>query len=163
MSPYERRLQRYLETHPGASRQEARGHKVKKGSEYSLRVKRAKKRYPGIWNQAAAGRGGFLRFLNYIHEGDGVQMTGLVGNVEVDSRRRFNGIEKLVLPDDEKRRTKSFALGRLTRAQLRTLIALEVREGAQLTPVPSLDQRRLLSKTELGDLRYAQLPMQGEL
>ena len=55
-SAYERRIRRYLEAHPGASRQEARGHKPPPGkSEYRQRVERAQARVPGISRRAAAG------------------------------------------------------------------------------------------------------------
>lgn len=173
-SAYQRRIRRYLEAHPGATRQQARGHKVprkrKLGAEYRRRVERAKERYPGIWPEAARGRGRFLSFLNYIHEGDPVQMDTRISEVDVDDKGRFEGIVKMVIPEPELRRgklvareTRSFELGRLTRKQLRTLIALEARQGALLSPVPSLDQRRLLSKAELGDLVHAELPMQGRV
>lgn len=55
-SAYERRIRRYLEAHPGATRQEARGHRPPKGrSEYRERIARAERKRPGISRSAAAG------------------------------------------------------------------------------------------------------------
>ena len=131
----------------GLTRQEARGHKVprtrKRGAEYRRRIKRAKERYPGIWASAAAGRGGFLSFLNYIRDGDGVQLENHISTVERDGRGRFVGIVKLVVPYG--RPARRFPLGPLSEAQLETLVRLEEEQGGELTPIPSLDQRRLLA------------------
>lgn len=57
-SAYERRIRRYLEAHPGATRQEARGHRPPQGSsEYRERVLRARRAHPGISRRAAGGHG----------------------------------------------------------------------------------------------------------
>lgn len=55
---YERRIRLYLERNPGATRQEARGHKPPRGtSEYQQRIRRARAQTPGISRRAAAGHG----------------------------------------------------------------------------------------------------------
>ena len=145
-SAYERRISRYLDAHPGATRQEARGHKPPKGkSEYQERVRRYRRRHPGASREEAAGHrndGARRRFLAYIREGDLVQLENPVSSIDVDARGRLVGIVKLVLPPS--RPERSFALGPMTRAALRALIVAEEAAGALLTPIPSLDQRRLV-------------------
>lgn len=145
VSAYERRIQSYLERHPGATRQEARGHRPPKGtSEYRERVRRAEAR--GKRGAEARGKAGAVsraRFLAYIREGDLVQMANHVRHVTVDSRGRLVGIVKMVIPP--RRPVRVFELAPLTRSALARLIREEERRGAVLTPIPSLDQRRLVT------------------
>ncbi len=57
-SNYERRIRLYLEAHPGATRQEARGHKPPRGkSEYQERIRRARRAAPGASRRELAGHG----------------------------------------------------------------------------------------------------------
>lgn len=54
-SAYQRRIRLYLERHPGATRQQARGKQP--GFEYQQRIERAQQRSPGISRRQAAGHG----------------------------------------------------------------------------------------------------------
>lgn len=85
-SAYERRIRRYLELHPGATRQEARGHRKAAGkSEYQTRIERAQAKRPGISRAAAAGHGSrderqvaaLLRELGRTHKDTIVSFLGL--------------------------------------------------------------------------------------
>jgi hypothetical protein len=85
-SAYQRRIRLYLERHPGATRQEARGHKPPKGkSEYQRRIERAQKRSPGITRRQAAGHGtpdekratALLRAIRKAHKETVVSFLGL--------------------------------------------------------------------------------------
>lgn len=83
-------------------------------------------------------------FLAYIREGDEVMLADLVGAVPVDERGRLGPFEKRVVPAAPGRRVRVFRIGKVTKARLRRLIEQEIERGAILTPVPSLDQRRLV-------------------
>ena len=145
-SAYERRIRRYLAAHPGATRQDARGHKQAAGSgrgaEYQGRVKRAEA--AGKRGPAARGQRGRAAFLAYIRPGDLVLLDVPVGQIEIDSRGRFVAIPKLVVPDNPRRRPRTFVIRNLSRDGLAAMIRAELDRGANLTPVPSLDQRKLL-------------------
>lgn len=117
---YQRRLRSYAERNPGASRQEARGHA----------------------DEAQAS------FLRYIHEGDTVMLADHIETVKRRPSGRWDLIEKQVVPEDPQRPVKTFKLRGLSDAQLASMIKRELAKGAVLTPAPSLDQRRLLSKEE---------------
>lgn len=144
-SAYERRIRRYLEAHPGASRQEARGHKQPAGeSEYRRRIRRYEERNPGASRAEAGGRAR-TAFLAYIREGDVVMLADHISRVPVDSLGRIGPFHKQVVPEAENRRVRMFRIPRLTRAALRRLIVQELERGAVLTPVPSLDQRKLVT------------------
>lgn len=75
-SAYERRIRRYLEQHPGATRQEARGHKQPLGRrEYERRVETALRRRPGITRAQAGGKQSLADFKRQIGPGDLVEVT----------------------------------------------------------------------------------------
>lgn len=145
VSAYERRIQSYLRRHPGATRQEARGHKVSAGeSEYQRRVRRYQERNPGASRAEAGGRAR-TAFLSYIREGDVVMLADHISRIPVDSRGRVGPFNKQVVPESEKRKVRVFRIPALSRSALRRLIEQEIERGAVLSPVPSLDQRRLVT------------------
>ena len=147
-SAYERRIRRYLAAHPGATRQEARGHKPPAGErEYQARVRRYRERNPAA-TRAEAGGQARAAFLRYIREGDVVMLADHISRINVDSRGRVGPFSKQVVPESDRRRVRVFRIPRLSKAALRRMIEQELARGAVLTPVPSLDQRRLLSKDE---------------
>lgn len=90
-SAYRRRLRRYLETHPGASTQAARGHKprpgAKPGAEYRARIRKARKRYPGISQRAAAGRG-------TQDEKTAMRLIRLIPRLRPDASIMFTGVDR---------------------------------------------------------------------
>ena len=91
-----------------------------------------------------AGHGGRSAFLDYIREGDVVMRADHLSRIERAGSGRYVAIEKLVVPEDPERPTRRFVMHGLTKAQLARMIEAELQAGAVLTPVPSLDQRRLL-------------------
>lgn len=156
-SAYERRIRRYLQAHPGATRQEARGHKPPKGkSEYRQRIERYKRRHPGASTKEASGkapaehevrvlRGRLLTdFIDYLQPGDGVQLADHISVIRRQDDGRWEPFRKLVIPSDETRPAREFLIPAMTDSQLRDLIEDELARGALLSPIPSLDQRRLL-------------------
>ncbi len=144
-TPYQRRIRRYLAAHPGASRQQARGHKLDQGeSEYQRRIRRYQERHPGSSKAEAGGRARSA-FLAYIREGDVVMLADHISRIPVDAQGRIGPFSKQVVPESERRRVRVFRIPRLTPAALRRLIEQELLRGAVLSPVPSLDQRRLVT------------------
>lgn len=143
-SAYQRRIRAYQARHPGASRQEARGHKPPAGeSEYRRRVRLYKERHPGATGAEARGQAGRSAFLRYLKPGDLVTLAEHVRDVPVDAQGRIGPFEKLVVPADDRRHERRFRFAKLSRAQLARLIEAELKAGAVLTPVPSRDQRQL--------------------
>lgn len=94
--------------------------------------------------QRRRGHAGFSAFLDYIHEGDVVMLADHISRIERSASGRYAAIEKLVVPEDPERATRRFVIHGLTATQLQQMIEAEIEAGAVLTPVPSLDQRRLL-------------------
>jgi hypothetical protein len=143
-SAYERRIESYLRRHPGATRQQARGHRPRGGrSEYAVRVERYRRSHPGASRAEAAGhaRSGFLA---YIRPGDEVMLVEPVGMIPVDGRGRVGPFSKRVVPEQAGRPVREFRIPRLSRAALAALVEAELERGALLTPARSLDQRSLL-------------------
>lgn len=144
---YQRRIRRYLEQHPGATRQQARG---KKSGEFSERVERYRKRHPGASKQEAAGKTGQAAMLRYLRPGTLVICDLRTVKVEEKGgRRRWRSIPKLLIPEDVNRPEREFVLRGpgghgYDEAMLRRLIDREVDRGAVFSAAPSLDQRRLL-------------------
>lgn len=91
-----------------------------------------------------AGHAGRSAFLDYIREGDVVMLGDHISRIERGSSGRYVSIEKLVVPEDPERPTRRFTIHGITKAQLAAMVEAEIAAGAVLTPVPSLDQRRLL-------------------
>lgn len=134
-SAYQRRIRRYLELHPGATRQQARGHGG--GSEYQ-------KRTAGLTGEArarAGGKRGPAAFLAYLDPGALVMME--YGRPVLVDRRGRLSFEKRVIPAGFKEE-RVFRFRRFTKRELRALIRDELQRGAVLSPAPSLDQRQLL-------------------
>lgn len=117
-SSYEKRIRRYLEQHPGATRQQARGHRPPKGrSEYAVRVERYLARNPRATRAEAAG-----------HR-SGADLERALRSADPQTRVAFNGLDRqpdgswrrasfvLFAPDEPER---EFIVGP-SRAQLRRL------------------------------------------
>lgn len=106
-SPYERRIRRYLEQHPGATRQEARGHRPAEGRrEYESRVERALERRPGISRAQAGGKRSLADFKRELRPGALVEVT----DYDRDSRGEVTRLGLLVT--DEDGREREYVLGR---------------------------------------------------
>src|SRR5579875_1873411 len=108
-TPYQRRIRRYLELHPGATRQEARGHKPPPGTtEAAARRERYLARRPGASRAEASGHGELLiaRFLaaqarlqRRGHEFN-VALEDHVKNIERLPDGRWQRFRKVIVPDD---------------------------------------------------------------
>lgn len=155
-SAYERRIRRYLEAHPGATRQEARGHKPPKGrSEYAERIRRYKRRHPGASTQEAAGRrpevarerriqeAAITEFLDYLEPNDIIMLADHISTILRLPDGRWAPHEKNVIPADETRDFRTFPLPAMTDERLQRLIDQELAAGAKMTPIASLDQSKL--------------------
>src|SRR6516164_9360132 len=157
-SAYERRIRRYLAAHPGATRQEARGHRP---GEYAERVRRAEARRPGISRAEAGGKAGraalLARIRSVARQGHDplVILRQPAWMIPVMSRKgkadRLGPVPKLVI-DEYADQTWGFTIRGLTVASLARLIRDEIQAGATLTPAPSLDQQRILSEYAAGRL-----------
>jgi len=92
------------------------------------------------------GHAGLSAFIDYIEEGDVVMLADHISRIERLSggEGRYVAIEKLVVPEDPARPTRRFVIHGITKGALAAMIEAEVAAGAVLTPVPSLDQRRLI-------------------
>lgn len=93
------------------------------------------------------GHRGRADFLSSLDEGDLIVMPEGLRSVERDSRGRYILIHKVVYDAVTGKATNWF-LRNLTRAQLVATIAEEERRGAEFSPFPSLDQRRLVRADE---------------
>jgi hypothetical protein len=130
-SAYERRIRRYLEQHPGATRQEARGHRPAKGRrEYESRVERALARRPGITRQQAGGKQSLADFRRQIRPGDLVEVT----DYDRDSQGEVTRVGLLVTGDDG--REREYVLGRaaLRRGGVESLLGSIAGAGAIDSP-----------------------------
>lgn len=142
-TPYQRRIRRYLEAHPGATRQEARGHRLRPGerSEYARRVKSARSKEA---RREASGHAGQVRaFLRDLRD-------GTIVNVDVDEATKgfdgktFSVITKWTIDGADDGRMYVFRRMSLTR--FRRLIREELERGAILSPAYSLNQRKVLAE-----------------
>lgn len=98
------------------------------------------------------GHAGYAAFIDYIHDGDTVMMADHISRIQRSPSGRYEVIEMLVIPDDPRRPTKRFWIRGLTRGGVRRMVEAEIEAGAVLTPVPSLDVRRLLTVAGRSDL-----------
>lgn len=104
---YERRIRRYLEQHPGATRQEARGHKPPAGRrEYEQRVERALRSRPGITRAQAGGKQSLADFRRQLGPGDLVEVT------DYDRDSSGQVIRLGLLVTDEHGREHEYVIGR---------------------------------------------------
>lgn len=171
-SRYERRIRRYQELHPGASRQEARGHRLPAGtrSEYARRTEGARPED----RRARSGHAGPADLIRFLRPGDEIILERGIASVEtaeirrretvtvservrihraihtvvrkrrrVVTRRVFVEVVKLVRPADN-RPDRSFTIRNYTWEQMEALIRREEEKGATWSPRPSLDQRKLV-------------------
>lgn len=83
-------------------------------------------------------------FLDFIQPGDEVMLADHISKVDKTASGKFGTIRKLVVPKDVTRQPREFVIQNLTKATLRAMIQAEIAAGGELTPQPSLDQRRLL-------------------
>lgn len=112
----------------------------------SGRIAPTEKPIPRGQRQEARGHAGEIRrFTRSLREGDLILCD--VTAVERDSRGRYFGIEKLVIPADLGEQ-REFRIENITRARLVRLIDDEHSAGVIFSPQPSLDQQRLVSATE---------------
>lgn len=81
-------------------------------------------------------------FLAYLRPGDEVMLADHIRYVQ-KSGTRYGPLEFQVIPEDPERPTVRLTIPHLTRAAIRDLVGELEDEGAVLTPVPSLDVRRL--------------------
>jgi hypothetical protein len=101
----------------------------------------------GEVKQRLRGHRGRVDFLNSLGEGDVISLVSHISTIERTPDGRYRRIDKLVLYADSGDQ-RIFTLRNLTRAQLIATIADEESRGARFSPAPSLDQRRLVSKSE---------------
>ena len=97
----------------------------------------------------ARGHVGAEDLVRDIREGDVVTLIDGVDAIEIDDRGRYVLIRKRVLSFTG--RAREYSLRNLTKAQLVALIKREVAAGATFSPAPSLDQRRIVSRSESPD------------
>lgn len=115
-------------------------------AEYAARNKKAKAwGFRSYWQQRQAGD--WASFLRYIRPGDLVFLDAHPSKLKLVAGR-WETVPKHVIPEDPKRRDGHFVMKNLTDKQLRRMIEEELARGANLSPVPSLDQRRLLDGSQ---------------
>lgn len=162
-TPYQRRIRRYQETHPGASRQEARGHRLRPGerSEYARRVKGTK---PGSRERReAAGKptygGEVQRFLRDLTDGAIVNVDADQARDSFDGRS-FGVMTKWIIDGKPGSQGESYVFRGLTITRFRRLMEQEIRRGAIFVGAASLNQASLLAAVEgdLADARELELP-----
>lgn len=120
----------------------AQGRRDRK-AEYAKRNRQAKAwGFRSYWQQRQAGD--WASFLRYIRPGDLVFLEAHPSKLKQDQLGRWLIVPKRVIPDDPKRKDRVFTMRKLSDKQLRRMIEEELKRGANLSPVPSLDQRRLL-------------------
>lgn len=137
-SAYERRIRRYLEAHPGATRQEARGHRLPKGvrSEYAKRVAGTQ---PGSEaRRAASGHRGYRDLLRGLRDGD---IVGIDPGSRRDERGRWIVVRVTVLGQDGRERT--YTLRRVSEDRVRAL--LDRVESVGAISSPTYPVRKLLA------------------
>jgi hypothetical protein len=151
-SAYERRIRRHLELHPGASRQEARGHRLPPGvrSEYARRVQGTE---PGTAarRRASGHADGAAALLRFLRPGDRIMcdVRAVTVTGEGDGRRWRRIPKRVITTPWSGRDEREFVLlgpggNGYSLAGLRRLIGQEMDRGAEFSPQPSLDQRRLV-------------------
>lgn len=134
-SAYERRIRRYLELHPGATRQEARGHKLAKGvrSEYAKRVQGTA---PGSEERRrASGHRGYQDLKRALRSGDIVSIDP--GSTR-DRRGRWTDVRITVLDADGRERT--YRLGKVDEKRVRALVDRMEVVGARSSPRYPVEQ-----------------------
>jgi hypothetical protein len=165
-SAYERRIRRYLAAHPGATRQEARGHRLEPGErEYRLRQERYYERHPAEASTSKAGLLARIRSIRRQGYDPVILLQQPAWMIPVESRKgrvdRLGPVPKLVvrglrqaegLGKEVGEQQWLFVLSGLTVKTLSNLIRDEIAAGATLTPAPSLDQQRILSEYAAGRL-----------
>ncbi len=148
-STYERRIRRYLETHPGATRQQARGHRLPAGvrSEYQRRVAGTAAGSPE--RQIAAGKrrvllaGQKTRLLSYIQPGDVVMLGKHISQYKRNRDGLWVNVDLTVRPEFGDRPMRVFTLSLVTDAELQRLVGQTSDAGAIINLIPSLDVSRL--------------------
>ena|SRR5215831_7239730 len=126
-TPYQRRIRRYLESHPGATRQQARGHRLPEGvrSEYARRTAGLE----GEARRAAGGHRGYKDLLKALRAGDLVA-------IDPSSTRapdgRWTTVRITVL--DEKGRERMFTLRKVTDERVQALTSRITAVGAISSP-----------------------------
>ena len=81
-------------------------------------------------------------FLSYLRPGDEVMLADHIRYIQ-KSGTRYGPIEFQVIPEDPEREVELFTVPTLTHAAIRDLIAELEDLDVVMTPVPSLDVRRL--------------------
>ena len=98
---------------------------------------------PLLDRSAARGHRGPADLLRKLHPGDALIVPDGLAAVEKDSRGRFVLVEKLVI-DGRTGKQQLYRIRNYTERQMVDLIHAEHARGAQWSPSPSLDQRRLV-------------------
>jgi hypothetical protein len=98
------------------------------------------------------------RFLRFLKPGFIISLVDPIAAIDTYVPTRgprkgvqvFRLIHKLVI--DNRGDARQFKLRNLTRPELVAVIREEIRKGAVFTPAPSLDQRALVNRSELGEV-----------
>lgn len=127
-SAYARRIRLYLERNPGATRQEARGHRLRPGerSEYARRTAGAQ---TSEERAERAGHRGYRDLLRNLRDGD---IVGLDPGSERDAQGRWRVVRVTVLDADGRERT--YTIRNVTDKKVRDLIDRMETVGAISSP-----------------------------
>jgi hypothetical protein len=130
---YERRIERYLAAHPGASRSDARGHRRPVGeSEYRRRVRVYRERHPDATPAQARGHQSAYDLGKRLKQGSLVSVLG----TERDKKTgRLTRVEILVIDPDGSEHTYILEGHTLTQKRLNRLSAEIDRGGGVVSPL----------------------------
>lgn len=123
-------------------RRQQKARELGEGSYYKRRVKGI----PKGERAKARGHRGRADFLRSLQEGDLILCD--ITNITLSEKGRYSPIWKTVIPANGGRE-REYALRNQTRESLLQAILEEEKRGVIFSPSPSMDQRRLLAKTDV--------------